>query len=149
VRDSGSQVDRSFVTLGVNFNALDKKCYDWYQESSDKAFYCAIPDAISLLDIVSWSTLHVFEANNRVLIVLIYIIIAVERVRSRHGRRRSRQEDSIALFTLEHRGQSQMYLRSDPDSGFKERLKMPDLGGGINWPFKNDITVQGRPQRLP
>jgi hypothetical protein len=88
----------------------------------------------------------VFEANNRVLLVLIYIIIAVERVRSRHGRRRSRQEDSIALFTLEHRGQSQMYLR-DPDSAFKERLKMPDLGGGINWPFKNDITVQGRPQR--
>lgn len=90
-------------------------------------------------------------ADNRVLLVLIYIIIAVERIRSRRGRRRSRQEDSIALFTLEHRGHSQMRLHTIPEEteGEKgvERLSMPDLGGGINWPFKNEGTVQGRSQR--
>lgn len=48
-------VDGRFITLGVNFDALDRNCYDRYQTSySDKIFYCVVPDTISLLDIVSW-----------------------------------------------------------------------------------------------
>jgi len=81
--------------------------------------------------------------------VLIYIVIAVERIRSHHARRRSRQEDSIALFTLEHRGSlSQRSLGEEAEKGFNRRLSMPDLGGGINWPFKADGSPQmGRVQR--
>jgi hypothetical protein len=87
--------------------------------------------------------------NGRVLLVLIYIIIAVERIRSHHARRRSRQEDSIALFTFEHRGSlSQRSLGEEAEKGFNRRLSMPDLGGGINWPFKTEGSPQmGRVQR--
>ena len=86
-------------------------------------------------------------ADHRILLVLIYILIAIERIRFRHGRRNSRQDDSIALFTLEHRGQFQLHLNQEAEKGSSQRLSLPDLGGEINWPFKNDITVQGRRQR--
>lgn len=86
-------------------------------------------------------------ADNRILLVVIYILISIERIRFRHGRRNSRQDDSIALFTLEHRGQFQLHLSQEAEKGSSQRLSLPDLGGDINWPFKNDVTVQGRRQR--
>jgi hypothetical protein len=109
-------------------------------------FFMVLP-SIPPLTPFSLGTRNSEFADHRILLVLIYILIAIERIRFRHGRRNSRQDDSIALFTLEHRGQFQLHLNQEAEKGSSQRLSLPDLGGEINWPFKNDITVQGRRQR--